>query len=300
MLTTSHTLLNYSESYVLPAAALLLPLAAAAPDAQPRSTKLLWVPSHPVLPLPRPPPADAADPPTACSTRESTLGLASRPLSPARGVACKARTCASICCVCISHSISPSSADEPLPPSRGIISYAHLRAHLLDALHSLPKRMRARSRWSSRASPASLCAPPQSPAVSAAAASIAAAVHDEKSAQACLQASTLKSLAWICTRRACTRSICMLPIPTPGRAAHRSRCTCWKTSCALSRQLAAKSAQSCLTRQHTAHLAFSCLVPSSAKSDAIKDASTTSHTTEWPMLSTKISYTNLVRRHPIW
>ena len=50
----------------------LLPLAAAAPDAQPHSTELLWVPSHPVLPLPRPPPADAADPPTACSTREST------------------------------------------------------------------------------------------------------------------------------------------------------------------------------------------------------------------------------------
>ena len=168
-----------------------------------------------------------------------------------------------------------------------------VRAHLLDASHSLPKRMRARSRWSSRASPASLCAPPQSPAVSAAAASIAAAVHDEKSAQACLQASTLKSLAWICARRACTRSICMLPIPTTGRAAHRSCYTCWKTSCALSRQLAAKSAQSCLTRRHTAHRSLSpVLYPLFRQvGHAIKDASSsmTSHTTEWSIPSTKIS-----------
>ena len=110
----------------------LLPLAAAAPDAQPHSAVLLWVPSCPVLPLPRPPPADAADPPTVCSARESfqsTLGLASNPLSHACDVACTARSRASICCACTSHSIFPSSADEPLPPSRGkssMLTCAHI------------------------------------------------------------------------------------------------------------------------------------------------------------------------------
>jgi len=122
MLTTSHAhaeMKSCSETTPKAISCPLLPLATAAPDAQPHSAVLLWVPSCPVLPLPRPPPADAADPPTVCSTRESTLGLASNPLSHARDVACTARSCASICCACTSHSIFPSSTDEPLPPSRG-------------------------------------------------------------------------------------------------------------------------------------------------------------------------------------
>jgi len=242
MFTTSHTHADYPECYLLPAAApcCCCPRRSASFDGA-------------VVGPQSPSAATAAT--TPCRCRRSSYCMQYTRIDPR---ACL-ETCLLRAALHARRAPAPASAafaSATPSPRRPLTSHCHprVRMHLCSPASASPRctarsprRPLARSHRSLRVSVAPPCVPPPSPASVAADTSVAAAGCVGGSAQACLQTSTLKSPARICARRVSTRSICMLPIPTPGRAAHRSRCTCWKTSCALSRQLAAKSAQSCLT-----------------------------------------------------